>query len=227
MAEVDEDDTARGHLGEAAKGGLSAVKQAAGKAADVVWSAVRGGAEAGQDGTDASTQAALGASNGSLEPVRPTPPARGEMQPVASMTSNAQEPAMAETGVDDTARGHLGEATKEGLNALKQAAGKAADVPSRVMRSDEARQDAATAAGSRAALSAAKGGLELVQQTTGAMGGVQREIARQSVEGMAELGKLFANLLDEQLQHNVRVAMTLSRAMNVNWDEIVRAQSES
>ena len=53
VADADVGNTARGCLGEAAKEGLSAVTQVAGKAADVVLSAVRGGGRAGQDVTDA------------------------------------------------------------------------------------------------------------------------------------------------------------------------------
>jgi hypothetical protein len=53
---------------------------------------------------------------------------------------------------------------------------------------------------------------------------VQRETARQSAEGTAELGKLWLELLGEQTRHNLAVATTLSKA--VDWEEMVRAQSE-
>ena len=46
-------------------------------------------------------------------------------------------------------------------------------------------------------------------------------MARQSTEGVADLGQLLVDLLDEQFQHNLRVATMLGRA--VNWDGVVQA----
>ena len=56
------------------------------------------------------------------------------------------------------------------------------------------------------------------------MGEMQRETARQSAEGTAEIGKLWVELLDEQTRHNLQVATALGRA--VNWEEIIQVQSE-
>ena len=131
---------------------------------------------------------------------------------------------MADTDVDNTARGRLGEAAREGLSAVTQVAGKAADVALSAVRGGGRAGQDVTDAGTRAVSSAARGGLEVVQQTAGTVGDLQREMARQSAEGSTDLGRLLADLLEEQFQHNLRVAMTLGRA--VNWDEIVQAQSE-
>ena len=56
------------------------------------------------------------------------------------------------------------------------------------------------------------------------MSKVQRETAQQSAEGTAELGKLWLELLGEQTRHNLAVATALSKA--VDWEEVVRVQSE-
>ena len=48
----------------------------------------------------------------------------------------------------------------------------------------------------------------------------------QAAEGAAELGRLYAGLLEEQLRHNRQVAAALGRAVGVDWDEAVRAQGE-
>jgi competence protein ComEA len=82
----------------------------------------------------------------------------------------------------------------------------------------------ATKAGAEAASSATRSGLQLVEQTAGAMGEMQRETARQSAEGTAELGRLWLELFNEQTRHNLAVATALSKA--VDWEEVVRAQSE-
>jgi hypothetical protein len=81
-------------------------------------------------------------------------------------------------------------------------------------------------AGIRTAQDASHRGLELAQRTAAAVGEVQRETARQVTEGTAELGRLYAELLDEQFRHNQRVAAALGRAVRVDWDEAVRVQSE-
>ena len=69
---------------------------------------------------------------------------------------------------------------------------------------------------------AAHGGLELVRRT--AAGETQRETARQAAGGVAEFGRPYAGLLEEQLRHNRRVAAELGRAVGVDWDEVVRAR---
>jgi hypothetical protein len=56
------------------------------------------------------------------------------------------------------------------------------------------------------------------------MSEVQRETARQSAEGTAELGKLWLELLGEQTQRNLVIATAFSKA--VDWEEVARAQSE-
>ncbi len=53
---------------------------------------------------------------------------------------------------------------------------------------------------------------------------MQRETARQSTEGVTEIGKLWVELLNEQTRHNLQLAATLGRA--VNWDELFQLQGE-
>ena len=90
-------------------------------------------------------------------------------------------------------------------------------------RTAEAGRDA-TAAGAETASAAARGGLQLVQRFAGGVGEVQRETARQSTEGVTEIGKLWVELLNEQTRHNLQLAATLGRA--VNWDELFQLQGE-
>ena len=45
-----------------------------------------------------------------------------------------------------------------------------------------------------------------------------------AAEGVAELGRLWVDLLGEQTRHNLEVATALGRA--VRWDEVVQAQGE-
>jgi hypothetical protein len=129
-----------------------------------------------------------------------------------------------------TAGGHLAEAAREGGRAVTQAAGRVAEVVSSAVRGGDgngaAPAGAAADAGAGAVSGAARGGLELAQRTAGAAGEAQREVARRSAEGAADLGRLYAELLDEQFRHTQRVATALGRAVNVDWDEVVRAQGE-
>jgi competence ComEA-like helix-hairpin-helix protein len=99
--------------------------------------------------------------------------------------------------------------------------GKAAQETERAVRETAQRT---AEAGAETASRVARSGLQLVQRTAGAMTEVQRETARQSAEGTAEFGKLWLELLGEQTRHNLAVATTLSKA--VDWEEMVRAQSE-
>ena len=43
-------------------------------------------------------------------------------------------------------------------------------------------------------------------------------------EAMAEVGRLFMDLLGEQIQHNFRTALALGQA--VHWEEVAQAQSD-
>jgi hypothetical protein len=131
-----------------------------------------------------------------------------------------------------TASGHLVGAAKEGGKAVTQAVGRVADAALSAVRGSGEngkagpdRPDPADA-GIRTAQDASHRGLELAQRTAAAVGEVQRETARQVTEGTAELGRLYAELLDEQFRHNQRTLATLGRAVSVDWDEAVRAQGE-
>ncbi len=121
---------------------------------------------------------------------------------------------MAEMDAGGTAGGHLVEAAKEGGRAAAQVAGKVAGIVSSAVRGVGG-DGAAPGAASVAARAA-----------TDAAGEAQREVARRSAEGMVELGRLCAGLLEEQVQHNQRLAAALGRAVNVDWDQAARVQSE-
>jgi hypothetical protein len=128
-----------------------------------------------------------------------------------------------------TASGHLVGAAKEGGKAVTQAVGRVADAALSAVRGSgengKAGPDPADA-GIRTAQDASHRGLELAQRTAAAAGEVQRETARQVTEGTAELGRFYAELLDEQFRHNQRTLATLGRAVSVDWDEVVRTQGE-
>ena len=70
----------------------------------------------------------------------------------------------------------------------------------------------------------AREGTEIVRKVFGAAAETEREVAGRSAEGVAELGRLWVDLLGEQTRHNLEVATALGRA--VRWDEVVQAQGE-
>ena len=118
---------------------------------------------------------------------------------------------------DEKAERERAKAAQEAERSARETAERAADAAASTLRST-------VETGREVASRTAEGGLQLVQRTAGAMSEVQREAARQSTEGTAELGKLWIELLNEQTRHNLAVAAALGKA--VNWEELVRAQSE-
>ena len=78
--------------------------------------------------------------------------------------------------------------------------------------------------GARVASATAREGVEVVRRAFGAVAETEREAVGRSVEGAAELGRLWVDLLGEQTRHNVRVAAALSQA--VRWDEVAQVQGE-
>ncbi len=125
---------------------------------------------------------------------------------------------------DEKAERERAKAAQEAEQTARETAERTADAAASTLRSTGETGREAAKAGAEAASSTAQGGLQLVQRTAGAMSEVQREAARQSTEGTAELGKLWIELLNEQTRHNLAVAAALGKA--VNWEEVVRAQSE-
>jgi competence protein ComEA len=125
---------------------------------------------------------------------------------------------------DEKAERERTEAAQEAERTTREMAERTTEAAVSTMRSTVETGRGAAKAGAKAASSAAQGGLQLAQRTAGAMSEVQRETARQSAEGTAELGKLWIELLNEQTRHNLAVATALSKA--VDWEEVVRAQSE-
>ena len=125
---------------------------------------------------------------------------------------------------EEKAERERAKAAQEAERTARETAERTADAAVSTLRSAAKTGRDATKAGAEAASSATRSGLQLVQQTAGAMGEMQRETARQSAEGTADLGKLWVELLNEQTRHNLAVATALSKA--VDWEEVVRAQSE-
>jgi len=125
---------------------------------------------------------------------------------------------------DEKAERERAKAAQETERSARETAERTADAAASTLRSTVETGREAAKAGAEAASSTAQGGLQLVQRTVGAMSEVQREAARQSTEGTAELGKLWIELLNEQTRHNLAVATALSKA--VDWEEVVRVQSE-
>ncbi len=135
---------------------------------------------------------------------------------------------MTEANDAGTTGEHLVAAAKEGGNAVTHAVGRFADVVSSAVRRSGGNGAAQAAAdgGARAADGVSRDATNLVRQAAEATGETQREMARPSAEGMAELGKLYAELLDEQFRHNQRLAAAIGQAVNVDWDGVLRAQGE-
>ena len=125
---------------------------------------------------------------------------------------------------DEKAERERTKVAQEAEQATREMAKRTADAATSTLRSTVETGRGAAKAGAEAASNAAQGGLQLVQRTTDAMSEVQRETARQSAEGTADLSKLWVELLNEQTRHNLAVATALSKA--VDWEEVVRAQSE-
>jgi hypothetical protein len=71
---------------------------------------------------------------------------------------------------------------------------------------------------------AVRSGAQLVRRTADAAGEMQRQVAQRSAEGTAELGQVFADLLNEQTRHNVETFKALTGA--VDWDRVVKVQGE-
>jgi hypothetical protein len=125
----------------------------------------------------------------------------------------------------DTAKNAADKLAEQGRRAADQAAGvtrEAAD------QAAEATREAAERAGD-----VARHGLHVVQRTTDALGGVQREVAQRSAEHAAELGRVFVDLLQEQTQHNLKTFAALTGAVDwdqaakaVDWDRVARIQGE-
>jgi competence ComEA-like helix-hairpin-helix protein len=92
--------------------------------------------------------------------------------------------------------------------------------------SQEAQRDTREAAETtaRSATTAARSGPQLVERTAGALGEAQRETARRSAEGAAELGRLLAEFVGEQTRRNLEVATAFGRAFD--WGEALKAQGE-
>lgn len=129
-----------------------------------------------------------------------------------------------ESGHGERAGNGSERAAQDSARATRETAERAADtVATTARRSAEAGRDAA-AAGAETASTAARSGLQLVGKVASGMGDVQRETARQSAEAAAEIGRLWVDLLNEQMRHNLQFAATLRRT--VNWDELVQLQSE-
>ncbi len=64
----------------------------------------------------------------------------------------------------------------------------------------------------------------VTRDVTGAAFEMSRAASRRSAEGAAELGQVFADLLNEQTKHNVGVLKAL--AETVSWSEVAKIQSD-
>jgi phasin family protein len=64
----------------------------------------------------------------------------------------------------------------------------------------------------------------ITRDVTGTVFEKGRAAAGRSTEVAAELGQVFANLVNEQAKHNVEVLRTLTQA--ANWGEVVKIQND-
>jgi hypothetical protein len=69
----------------------------------------------------------------------------------------------------------------------------------------------------------ARRGFQAVQKTADAALEVERAVARQSAEGTARIGRVFADTLKEQGEYNVEVFKALTRT--VDWNGVAQIQS--
>jgi hypothetical protein len=77
------------------------------------------------------------------------------------------------------------------------------------------------------------GGLRVVQQVTGAVAEVEREVMHRSAEATAELGRALMELIGEQTRRNLETLKALSEAVDwgraaqaVDWDRVLQLQGE-
>jgi phasin family protein len=66
--------------------------------------------------------------------------------------------------------------------------------------------------------------ITITSDVTDAAFETSRAASLRSAEGAAELGQVFANLVNEQTKHNVEVLKTLTQA--ANWSEIAKIQND-
>jgi competence protein ComEA len=111
---------------------------------------------------------------------------------------------------------------KGGTSSQAKAVERVAEVASSAARGGAETARQAAEGGARAASTVAREGTEIVRKVFGAA--AEREVAGRSAEGVAELGRLWVDLLGKQTRHNLEVATALGRA--VRWDEVVQAQGE-
>ena len=79
----------------------------------------------------------------------------------------------------------------------------------------------------------ARRGLQVVERTVGATAEVEREVARRSAEGTAELGRALVELVEQQTRQNLETLKALSEAVDwgraaqaVDWNRVLQLQSE-
>jgi hypothetical protein len=71
---------------------------------------------------------------------------------------------------------------------------------------------------------AAHSGARTVQRMDGAIGEAKLAVAQQSAEGTATLGRVFVDLANEQIRHNLEALNALTGA--VDWDRVFQIQGE-
>ena len=76
-------------------------------------------------------------------------------------------------------------------------------------------------------------GLQVVQGTADAARELPREVARQSAEGTAEIGRTLLSLVHEQTRQNLDMMQALTAAVDwnkavkaVDWDRVFQIQGE-
>jgi Helix-hairpin-helix motif len=95
------------------------------------------------------------------------------------------------------------------------------------------RAAAEPALGAARAEDAARHGLHVVQQAAGAVGELEREVARRAAEGTAELGRVLVDLTVAQARQNLETLTALAEAVAwdrvakaVDWDRVLQIQGE-
>ena len=76
-------------------------------------------------------------------------------------------------------------------------------------------------------------GLQVVERTAGAAAEMEREVARRSIEGTTELGRVLVDLVQEQTRHNLETWKALGETVDwglrpqaVDWGRVFQLQSE-
>jgi hypothetical protein len=189
-------------LGDVLKVGRRAAKPADGKPAEAAPPAAQAGErEAGRATGEAAEAAASVAkvARRTTEETAAAPVVEAGAEVAAAGTKVARRMA------EETAAPVVEAGVEEGSRAVERTAGRAADKTAEV------------------ALTVVRGGVRAAERATGGLVEAERAVVARSGEAVGELGRLVAELVNEQVRANVEALQVLGRART--WPEVLEAHA--